>query len=177
MLAQVAELGPLDVLVHNAATGVVRPALETDGQALGLDARRQRPRAALAGAHRGAVDAARIVDRRDLLARLAARARELRADRHLEGGARGARPLPRGRAGAPRGIRVNAVSAGVVETGALDHFPNREEMLERGAREPGRAAGRARGRRRARSPSSARPAAEMIRGHVLVVDGGFLLGA
>ena len=30
---------------------------------------------------------------------------------------------------APRGIRVNAVSAGVVETDALDAFPNREEML------------------------------------------------
>src|SRR5262249_59824829 len=30
---------------------------------------------------------------------------------------------------APRGIRVNAVSGGVVETDALDHFPNRERML------------------------------------------------
>ena len=37
---------------------------------------------------------------------------------------------------APRGIRVNAVSAGVVETGALDHFPNREAMLALGARNP-----------------------------------------
>ena len=34
---------------------------------------------------------------------------------------------------APRGIRVNAVSAGVVETGALDHFPNREQMLAPGS--------------------------------------------
>ena len=31
---------------------------------------------------------------------------------------------------APRGINVNAVSAGLVETGALEHFPNREEMLD-----------------------------------------------
>ena len=30
---------------------------------------------------------------------------------------------------APRGIHVNAVSAGLVETGALEHFPNREQML------------------------------------------------
>src|SRR4029077_12463734 len=30
VLDEVAALGPLDVLVHNAATGVVRPALETD---------------------------------------------------------------------------------------------------------------------------------------------------
>lgn len=31
---------------------------------------------------------------------------------------------------APRGILVNAVSAGVVETDALRHFPNREELLQ-----------------------------------------------
>lgn len=31
---------------------------------------------------------------------------------------------------APKGIRVNAVSGGLVETEALDHFPNREELLE-----------------------------------------------
>ena len=30
---------------------------------------------------------------------------------------------------APTDIRVNAVSAGLVETGALDYFPDREEML------------------------------------------------
>jgi len=30
VLEQVDALGPLDVLVHNAATGVIRPALETD---------------------------------------------------------------------------------------------------------------------------------------------------
>ena len=30
---------------------------------------------------------------------------------------------------APRGINVNAVSAGLVDTDALTHFPNREEML------------------------------------------------
>lgn len=35
---------------------------------------------------------------------------------------------------APRGIRVNAVSGSFVETEALQHFPNREEML-RAARE------------------------------------------
>src|SRR5204863_1242480 len=35
---------------------------------------------------------------------------------------------------APRGIRVNAVSAGVVETGALEHFPNREQMVAWGTK-------------------------------------------
>src|SRR5207245_2663670 len=38
---------------------------------------------------------------------------------------------------APRGIRANAVSGGVVETGALQHFPNRDEMIASGlARTP-----------------------------------------
>ena len=32
----------------------------------------------------------------------------------------------------PKGISVNAVSGGYVDTGALEHFPNREEMLTAG---------------------------------------------
>ena len=75
---------------------------------------------------------------------------------------------------APRGIRVNAVSAGVVETGALEHFPNREPMLEMGARiRSGRIV----------SPEDiaacvmflCSPEAEMIRGQTLMVDGGWSL--
>jgi len=31
---------------------------------------------------------------------------------------------------APEGLRINAVSAGTVDTDALLHFPNREELLE-----------------------------------------------
>ena len=70
----------------------------------------------------------------------------------------------------PAGIRVNAVSGGVVDTGALDHFPNREEMLEMGSRN---AAGRmvtpgGHGRRRrvpqlARRRDGARPDADRRR--------------
>jgi enoyl-[acyl-carrier protein] reductase III len=76
---------------------------------------------------------------------------------------------------APRGIRVNAVSAGVVETNALDHFPNREKMISKSLeRTP---AGRL------VEPSDVAdavcflcsPAAEMVRGQTLVVDGGFSL--
>ncbi len=75
---------------------------------------------------------------------------------------------------APRGIRVNAVSAGVVETGALEHFPNKDAMLEMGIRNPvGRLV----------TPEDVAglvtflcsPEAEMIRGQTLVVDGGWSL--
>jgi enoyl-[acyl-carrier protein] reductase III len=77
---------------------------------------------------------------------------------------------------APRGIRVNAVSAGVVETGALEHFPNRDEMLASGRRNPvGRLV----------TPEDVAgvvsflcsPDAEMIRGQTVVVDGGWSLPA
>ena len=76
---------------------------------------------------------------------------------------------------APRGIRVNAVSAGVVETEALEHFPNREQMLQAGQTrtpagrlvEPDDVAGAV--------AFLASPDAEMVRGHTLVVDGGFSL--
>jgi enoyl-[acyl-carrier protein] reductase III len=77
---------------------------------------------------------------------------------------------------APRGISVNAVSGGYVETGALDHFPNRDQMLADGEKT---LTGR---------PVSAQDiaqvvlflcsdAAAMIRGQVLVVDGGVSLRA
>jgi enoyl-[acyl-carrier protein] reductase III len=75
----------------------------------------------------------------------------------------------------PRGIRVNVVSAGVVDTDALAHFPNREELLAGFAR---------------RTPAGpvltpadvagavyllCLPEAAMINGHTLVVDGGFAI--
>jgi enoyl-[acyl-carrier protein] reductase III len=76
---------------------------------------------------------------------------------------------------APNGIAVNTVSGGLVETDALTHFPRREEMLENS---------------RSRTPAGrmiepldiARvvgflcgPGGEMIRGQIIVVDGGFSL--
>jgi enoyl-[acyl-carrier protein] reductase III len=75
----------------------------------------------------------------------------------------------------PRGIRVNTVSAGVVDTDALTHFPNREELLANFAH---------------RTPAGpvltpadvagavyllCLPEAAMINGHTLVVDGGFCI--
>ena len=75
---------------------------------------------------------------------------------------------------APQGISVNAVSGGFVETGALDYFPNREGMLEAGHSTP---AGRI-----VTASDIARVVAflctddaAMIRGQVIVVDGGYTL--
>src|SRR3954447_2228966 len=68
------------------------------GQALGLDGLCERARPPRARARARAGHAQGLVVRRHLEPRLDARARELRARRRLQGGARGGRPLPRGRA-------------------------------------------------------------------------------
>ena len=75
---------------------------------------------------------------------------------------------------APKQITVNAVSGGYVDTNALDHFPNREDMIKAGNRTP---AGRM------VTPNDiaqtvvflCSDAAEMIRGQIIVVDGGSTL--
>ena len=77
----------------------------------------------------------------------------------------------------PRGIRVNAVSAGIVDTDALKHFPLREKMLAAFAR-------------RAPAGPTLRPEdvagavyllclpeAEKITGHTLVVDAGYSISS
>jgi enoyl-[acyl-carrier protein] reductase III len=170
---EVVELGPLDVLVHNAATGIIRGALETEdkhwdwthstnARAL-LSLTRAAAPAMPAGSSIVALSslgAARVLENYALVGTSKAALESLVRYLAVELG--------------PRGIRVNAVSGGVVETGALDHFPNREAMLEIGARNP---AGRI------VTPHDVAgavcflcgPDAEMIRGQVLVVDGGFSL--
>ena len=76
---------------------------------------------------------------------------------------------------APKGIVVNAVSGGAVDTDALKHFPNREHLLEEAAnRNP---AGRI------VEPNDlaetvyflCTPTASMIRGQTIIVDGGLSL--
>ncbi len=176
VLEQVAELGPLAALVHNAATGVARPALETDARhwdwTLNANARALLQLASVAvpamapGSSIVAISSlgsSRVLKNYTLVgaskAALEALVRYLAVEL------------------APRGIRVNAVSGGLVETGALEHFPNREEMLRMG---------------RERTPAGRMvtpediagvvafllsPAAEMIRGQTIIVDGGFSLPA
>jgi len=171
---QVAALGPLDVLVHNAATGVIRPALETEDKhwdwTLNANARAllSLARATVPSMPRGSsivaissLGAQRVLENYVLVGTSKAALESL--VRYL------AVEL------SPRGIRVNAVSGGVVETGALEHFPNKEQMLEAA---------------RTRTPAGrmveaediadavaflCSPEAEMIRGQTVVVDGGFSL--
>ena len=78
---------------------------------------------------------------------------------------------------APRGIRVNAVSGGVVETGALEFFPNKEQML-RDARERTPAGRMVEARDIADAVLFLSGAqSQMICGQTLIVDGGFSLPA
>jgi len=170
--ALLGETGPLDVVVSNAASGVIRPFQELDekhwdwtlnanARALFTIAREAAP-AMPAGSSIVAISslgADRVLENYVLVgvskATLEALVRYLAVEL------------------APQDIRVNAVSAGLVETGALDHFPNREEMLSF---------------YRERTPAGrlvepedvadavcflASPAASMVRGHTLVVDGGY----
>ena len=72
---------------------------------------------------------------------------------------------------------VNAVSGGVVETGALEHSPNREEML-RASRERTPAGRMVEAKDIADAVLFlASPQASMIVGQTLIVDGGFSLPA
>ena len=168
------ELGPFDAVVHNAATGVIRPALETEDKhwdwTVSANARAllALARGLVPGMREGSsfvgissLGSTRVLENYVLVgvskAALEAVVRYLAVEL------------------APRGIRVNAVSAGVVETNALDHFPNREQIISESlARTP---AGRL------VEPTDVAdavcflcsPAAEMVRGQTLVVDGGFSL--
>src|SRR6476469_8382250 len=144
--AEAAELGPFDVLVHNAATGVIRPALET---------------------------------------------KDKHWDWTLEANARALLTLTRACAPQmPQGSSIVGVSSlgsirvldnytlvGVSKAalGALERFPNREEMISAGLKrtpagrlvEPGDVADAV--------TFLCSPEAAMVCGHTLIVDGGFSL--
>ena len=170
---EVAALGPLDVLVHSAATGVIRPALETEDKH--WDWTHSANARALLSLARAAVP--QMPHGSSIVGISSLGSTKVLANYALVGTSKAAlEALVRYLAVelAPRGIRVNAVSAGVVETDALDYFPNRDEMLELGRSTP---AGRI-----VTPDDVARavtflcsPEAEMIRGQTLVVDGGWSL--
>jgi enoyl-[acyl-carrier protein] reductase III len=171
---EVAALGPLDALVHCAATGVIRSALETtdkhfdwtlaaNARAFLSLARAVAPQMPAGSSIVGvsSLGSSRVLENYTLVgtskAALEALVRYLAVEL------------------APRGIRVNAVSGGVIETDALDHFPNREQMLSWSLKRT--PAGRL------VEPADVAdtvaflcsPEAEMIRGQTVVVDGGFSL--
>ncbi|MEJ2188304.1 MAG: enoyl-[acyl-carrier-protein] reductase FabL [Acidobacteriota bacterium] len=164
--------GTLDILVSNAASGVLRPALrmstkhwrwcmETNALALNHLVREARPlmrpgsrvlALSSLGAHRAIPNYAFIgASKAALEALVRSLSMELASD----------------------GISVNTISAGVVDTDAIKHFPNREQLLEES---------------RVRSQLGREltaedvadvayllclPEAEAIRGQTIVVDAGF----
>ncbi len=130
-----AALGPLRVLVHNAATGVIRPALETEDKHWDWT-HHANARALLSLAR---VAAPAMPSGSSIVAISSLGSTRVLENYALVGTSKAAlEALVRYLAVelAPRGIRVNAVSAGVVETGALEHFPNRDQMVAMGARNP-----------------------------------------
>ena len=174
IVTEFASHGPFAALVHNAATGVIRSALETEDKhwdwTLGANARAllslaracapdMEPGSTIVGV--SSLGSQRVLENYILIgtskAALESVVRYLAVEL------------------APRGIRVNAVSAGVVETEALDHFPNREQML-RAARERTPA-----GRMVEPEDVAAAvaflcsPDSEMVRGQTMIVDGGYSL--
>jgi len=174
VVTEFASHGPYDAVVHNAATGVIRSALETEDKhwdwTLNANARAllalaracapdMKPGSSFVGV--SSLGSTRVLENYVLVgtskAALESVVRYLAVEL------------------APRGIRVNAVSAGVVETEALDYFPNREQMLKAAtARTP---AGRM------VEPDDVADAvaflcsadADMVRGQTLIVDGGYSL--
>ncbi len=167
-----AEFGRLDILISNAASGVLRPALELTPRhwqwTMDINAGTLLPLAQHATALMkdggvivavSSLGAVRAIPNYTAVGASKAALESLVRHLALELG--------------PRGIRVNAVSAGVVDTDALKHFPNRREIVENaGRRTP---AGRL---TRADDVADAvlflvSPLASMVVGHTLVVDGGY----
>lgn len=174
-IAELGAAGPYRVVVHNAATGVIRAALETEDKhwdwTLNANARAllALARATAPAMEKGSAIVAisslgsqRVLDNYILVGTSKAALESVMRYLAVEL--------------APRGIRVNAVSAGVVDTDALEHFPNREEMLATVDRTP---AGRLvePGDMAAAVSFLCSDDAAMVCGHTLIVDGGFSLPA
>jgi enoyl-[acyl-carrier protein] reductase III len=164
----------VDVVVSNAATGVLKPALELtlkhwrrclETNALALNLLAQQAVPLMRGGGRiiaiSSLGASRAIPQYAFIGASKAALESLVRSLAQELG--------------PLGIRVNVVSAGVVDTDALRHFPNREQLLEEFAR---------------RAPAGptltpedvadavyllCQPEADKITGHTLVVDAGFCI--
>ncbi len=167
-----AEFGGLDILVSNAASGVIKPAMELTPRhwqwTMDINAAALLPltqHSVPLMANGGHVIAVSSLGARRAIPNYAA-----------VGASKGAlESLVRHLAIelAPRGVLVNAVSAGVVDTDALKHFPNRDQLLGESARRTPRG--------RLTEPSDVAdavlflvsPLAGMVVGQTIVVDGGY----
>ncbi len=172
--ALVEECGPLDVLVSNAATGVIRPALELEERH--WDWTMNANTRALLTLVRHA--APTMQPGSSVVAITSLGSQRVLNNYVLVGVSKAAlEALVRYLAVelAERDIRVNAVSAGLVETGALAFFPDREQMLDWYERRT--PAGRLVEPRDVAEVVCflASPASAMIRGQTLIVDGGYSL--
>ena len=164
----------LDIVVSNAASGVLKPAMqmslkhwrwcmETNAFALNLLAQRAAPMMGSGGRiiALSSLGSLRAMPNYAFIGASKAALESLVRSLAQELG--------------PSGLRVNAVSAGVVETDALGYFPNREELVASF---------------QARCPAGpvltpedvagavyllCLPEAAMINGHTLFVDGGFAI--
>jgi enoyl-[acyl-carrier protein] reductase III len=164
----------LDIVVSNAASGVLKPAMEMtlkhwrwclETNAFALDLLAQRAVPMMPGGGRiialSSLGASRAMPHYGFIGASKAALESLVRTLAQELG--------------PKQIRVNTVSAGVVDTDALRYFPNRQELLENYAH---------------RTPAGpvltpedvaaavyllCLPEAAMITGHTLVVDGGFAI--
>ena len=176
MFAQIEDaFGRMDILVNNAASGVQRSAAELEEKhwdwTMNINAK---------APWLCAIEASRLMDSGGSIVNITSLGSQRVLPYYFSVGTSKAalEALTRYLAVelAPKGISVNAVSGGYVDTGALDYFPNREEMLEAGSQTP---AGRM-----VTVADIARVVAflctresEMIRGQVIVVDGGVTLTA
>ncbi|MBS0319416.1 MAG: enoyl-[acyl-carrier-protein] reductase FabL [Proteobacteria bacterium] len=168
------KFGRLDIVISNAASGVLKPAMEmtlkhwrwcmeTNAFALNLLAQRAVPLMTDGGRIIGmtSLGSERAIPNYAFIGASKAAMEALVRSLAQELG--------------PRGIRVNAVSAGVVDTDALAHFPNREQLLREYAE---------------RTPAGpvltpddvagaiyllCLPEANMITGQTITVDGGFAI--
>ncbi len=167
--------GNLDILVNNAASGVQRPASELEEKhwdwAMNINAR---------APWLCAIEASRLMTSGGSIVNITSQGSQRVLPYYFSVGTSKAalEAVTRYLAVelAPKGISVNAVSGGYVETGALDHFPNRDQMLAEGEKTlTGRLVS-------AEDIAGVvlflcSDAAAMIRGQVLVVDGGVSLEA
>ena len=165
--------GTLDILVNNAASGVNRPAADLEGKhwdwAFNINAK---------APWLCSIEASRLMAGGGSIVNITSQgSQRVLRDYFSVGTSKAAlEAVTRYLAVelAPKGISVNAVSGGYVKTAALDHFRNRDEMRTSGASNP---VGRmVTGLDIARVVAFlCSEEAEMIRGQVIVVDGGYTL--